>query len=508
MGPTIAATVFGAVGVIAAYLLRPRFVDMGIALRAAAFWLLTTPLMFALPSEITILIACSLLVAVLRPARAKDQAPFYIAALLAVPNAIRAALPFPGLNYLVVLTFAKIAAIIVLLPALVASPRPLAAKYAPAAGALVIVMTVVFSLLDFRVNNLTSGLRAAFDTFLFYALPFMALVRVLRTRESIERVFAMLVFIAMIFFFAGLISQGTKWNFYTYITNRFGYSEFADFRYGFLRVSATVNTVLAGYIMILGLLAVEYFRGVRSLGFVQGWMLRGMCVTTAFFTFSRGAWLGMIAAYATFLLFARMPRSSRPALIALGLIVGAPIAVIASSSGDFDSFDDFGTFGYRQELLRTSIAYIAMHPLFGDPLFRESGFFDHLYQGQGIIDVVNTYVNIALRYGLTGLTLFVGAFAAAVMGLLKLGEIVRRTNDRALELQRAVMLAAIAGYMTTIFTTSSTNVFVQIFTLVLALSVALTAAARAEATSSPDDGESPHAAPERDAVDTQGDLNG
>lgn len=512
MGPVIAATVFGAVGVIAAFLLRPRFVERALAIRIALFWLLTTPVMFLLPSQMWILIGCAPLLVFLTPKSIDDRAAFYLAALLAVPDAIAAPIPFPGLNYLIVLGFSMLAFLILLAPALVLRPKPYAAKFAPAAGGLLIVMTILFALLEFRVTNLTNGLRAGLELFLVYALPFMALIRLIRTRGDVERIFSTLVFIALIFFFAALISQATRWNFYTYVTNRFGFSEFADFRHGWLRVAVTLNTVLAGFIMTLGLLSVEYFRAQRVLGFLSAWMLRAMCVVTAFFTYSRGAWLSMAVAYATYFLFARMPRAVRAPIVLFGVFIALPLAGNIATTGDLNSIDEFGSFEYRQELLRTSLAYIRMHPIFGDPNFRESGFFDHLYQGQGIIDVVNTYINVALRYGLVGLAFFAGVFGASIAGLLKVGAFMPKRDRSDLEQQRAVLLAANAGYLAVIATTSAVSLVTHVGTLLIAVSVAFVAATRAEIsqTAGATTPEGARAAPpsERNHADASGDLYG
>jgi len=480
LGPTIAATVFGAVGVIAAFFLRPRFVDRALAMRIAIFWLLTTPVMFLLPSQMAILIACAPLLVLLTPKNIDDRAAFYFAALLAVPDAIAAAVPFPGLNYLVVLDFSMLAFLILLAPAFVIRPKPQAAKFAPTAGALLILMTILFSILEFRSTNLTSGLRAGLEIFMLYALPFMALIRLIRTRDDVEKIFSTLVFIALIFFFAALISQATRWNFYTYVTNRFGFSEFADFRHGLLRVAVTLNTVLAGFIMTLGLLSVEYYRAQRILGFAVAWMLRGMCITAAFFTYSRGAWLSMMVAFVTFWVFSRMPRAVRPAFVMITVFAGIPTALYSIMTGDLSSVDEFGSFEYRRELLRASFIQIGEHPLLGDPYFLQSGNFDHLVQGQGIVDVVNYYIQIALKHGLLGLALFVGAFASCIAGLLKIGERLIEGDQRVLELQRAVLLGACVGYLVLIGTTSSVSLVAHVGTALLAFSTAFVAAARAE----------------------------
>jgi O-antigen ligase len=53
------------------------------------------------------------------------------------------------------------------------------------------------------------------------------------------------------------------------------------------------------------------------------------------------------------------------------------------------------------------------HPLFGDQFpFPEM---EELRQGEGIIDIVNTYLGVALNYGLIGLFFFVSFILIAIM---------------------------------------------------------------------------------------------
>lgn len=62
---------------------------------------------------------------------------------------------------------------------------------------------------------------------------------------------------------------------------------------------------------------------------------------------------------------------------------------------------------------------IQRNPLFGSFDFRNTPEMQSMIQGEGIIDIVNTYINLALRVGLVGLTLFVGFFVSILFGLRK-----------------------------------------------------------------------------------------
>jgi O-antigen ligase len=67
---------------------------------------------------------------------------------------------------------------------------------------------------------------------------------------------------------------------------------------------------------------------------------------------------------------------------------------------------DIGDVTYRHLLFQRGWELFKDHPIFGDQLAYLK--MEPLRQGEGIIDFVNTYVQVALDYGLVGLTFFVG----------------------------------------------------------------------------------------------------
>jgi O-antigen ligase len=77
-----------------------------------------------------------------------------------------------------------------------------------------------------------------------------------------------------------------------------------------------------------------------------------------------------------------------------------------------------------------------------------------LRQGQGIIDIVNTYLEVALASGLVGLSLFCGFFLVV---LVELFAAMRRAGDRDGELYALgqTLFCALLGILAMIFATSS-----------------------------------------------------
>lgn len=481
MGPSIAATAYGTAAVLGAWFFRPRMIDGAALTRGLLFWLIATPLLFFLPDLLLALICCGVAAVLLAPRPSEEKLGFYLIAVMAVPSGLEALLPFPGINYLIVVDFTKVAAIALLVPAIAFRRTQYTSRYAPVAGAALIAITIIYSLQEFRDANLTSGLRASLNNVLLYAVPFAAIVRLATTTKAFDLVFGCIFALAVVFAFSAAVSQATSWNFYTFLAERAGIPQFADIRDGFLRVGVTTIPVIAGYIVALGVVCVEYFRTQGRIGFFMAWFYRALFLATCYFTVSRGAWLAAAAAIAVFWFFAKAPRAIRPVGVALGLFIGLPLAYMFVFAADFSSMDQYGTFEYRRDLLEAAWIQVQQKPLFGDPRFLESGNFDHLVQGQGIIDVVNYYVQITLEHGLVSLVIYLGAFAAVIAGLLRLGAPLRAApkNDP-LELKRAVLVSFAGSYLVMMATVSGVSVAPLLGVVLLALCASFIAAARKE----------------------------
>lgn len=509
MGTIIAASLFTSIAIVAAWFIRPRFADSPATMRACLFWLISSPLLFLIYPLMGELLLCAILLIALTPKDMDARAAFYILALFAIPSPVQAPVPFPGINYLVVLNFPMIACFALLAPTLAFPRAPVAARYAPVTGVLVILLTLLVAAQEFRAENLTNGLRFALDDFILYALPFMAILRLSQERAATENVISAFLTLGLIMACLAFISEAVDWNFYTFITERHGMAALADFRQGILRVSATVIPILVGFVATLGLIAVDYYRDEKKGSMVMAWFYRAILAVAIIFTFARGAWLAAMVAWFTYFFFTKFPRGVRPIAIAVGLFVVLPAAIAFVLNADLGRYDPYGTFEYRRELLNASVVQFKQHPIFGEPHYRDSGNFEHLYQGQGIIDIVNHYVHILLKHGAVGFALYIGAFVSVILALLSLGKIVRRDDNKTLERQRAFLLAAIISYLAMIATVSGVSVIQETGVFLIAVATAFVAAARKESmeaaltTSGGDGGETPDTEAEKEETSSE-----
>jgi threonine/homoserine/homoserine lactone efflux protein len=66
-----------------------------------------------------------------------------------------------------------------------------------------------------------------------------------------------------------------------------------------------------------------------------------------------------------------------------------------------------GNVTYRQQLIDRALIVFWQNPIFGSLYFISNPVLEEMRQGQGIIDIVNSYVGVALAYGGVGLLLFI-----------------------------------------------------------------------------------------------------
>jgi O-Antigen ligase len=139
-------------------------------------------------------------------------------------------------------------------------------------------------------------------------------------------------------------------------------------------------------------------------------------------TFSRGPWIGAMLIYLAYSALkpraiSRLFKAAFLMAVVLGLISLSPIGEKIMTSLHVTGGQPDADFIYRQRLLDRTLELVQAHPLFGDPLAMQE--MEDLRQGQGIIDIVNTYIGVLLFNGWVGLVLFLGFALSALKGVVK-----------------------------------------------------------------------------------------
>jgi len=165
-------------------------------------------------------------------------------------------------------------------------------------------------------------------------------------------------------------------------------------------------------------------------------------------TYSRGPWIGALAIY--FVFAGLSTRGVSKLFKVVGVVVLLAGAVGMTPLGNriisvlpfMGGSVDVGSVSYRERLAEQSWEIIKQHPYFGDQLALTK--MENLRQGQGIIDEVNTYLEVALNKGLVGLSLLIGFILIALVKAYRTARALVR-SDPDLALLGVSLVACIMG---------------------------------------------------------------
>ena len=180
----------------------------------------------------------------------------------------------------------------------------------------------------------------------------------------------------------------------------------------------------------------------------------------------------MLAGVLVYLLAGRNWRRNIVRTLVLALLVApvlafTPLGEVLYSSATAESQN----FDYRVRVFEVATGVILQSPFFGAFNALYSPAMQELRQGQGIIDIVNTYIGVGLRSGLVGMSLFAGFFVAVALRLWPILRSASLADTGAGDVGRA-LLAALACIVVTIGTVSPITYVPIIYYLVSALCVA------------------------------------
>jgi hypothetical protein len=187
---------------------------------------------------------------------------------------------------------------------------------------------------------------------------------------------------------------------------------------GLLRARASAgHPITLGYNLGIALMLMYALAG-RFASHGRQWLLAGLLVCGMIVTFSRGPWVGT-AAGLLYMIITGPGKSRRIGYavglgsLAIGMLAMTPLGRSLYGMLPFVGTVDSGSIVYRQRLWDVSMIVLQQNLWLGDLFYRSDPLMETMRQGEGIIDMVNTYLIVSLSYGLIGLALFAGCFAAA-----------------------------------------------------------------------------------------------
>lgn len=339
---------------------------------------------------------------------------------------------------------------------------------------------VLMSMLAFRDGNVTDGLRSVLSRWVDIFLPYYVASRSIRSEEGLRHAMTGLLISAMILAIVAIFEVLRSWKLYSAVLGAIGVNQgiFGGYltRSGLLRPNASVgNSIVLGYVIVV---ALGFFLYLKSFlpGRIHRFLGAALLVGGITASLSRGPWVGAVLLVIAFVLTGAKPVKH---LLALGFWAGASFLLLSQlPSGQLliDMLPVFGTaeqgnVEYRASLLTAALPVIERNLLFGSNNFLEAPELQVMMQGEGIIDLVNTYVSVALYSGMTGLLLFLGAFLFALLQVRKAVRAAKKQGPTLALLGRA-LFATLLTIMFIIYTVSSISAVPVVYWTVLGLSVA------------------------------------
>lgn len=302
-------------------------------------------------------------------------------------------------------------------------------------------------------NSFTNVLRSLFLYVVdIYVLYYVA-SRLCTDRGKITEAMAAFCLSCSVMAVVAVFESMKHWLLYTALIPRWGGDPLMTqyiFRGGLLRAEASSGNALAlGFLLAVSL---GFWMYLQSRVPKRRWRLgtTALLALGLLVSFSRGPWLAAIAMLFAYAAFgprgaSRVLKACLAFLVISTVILSSPLGTKITNMVPFMG----GKVGetsvtYRERLLDRSWELIKAKPMLGDQ--HAFSKMQDLRQGQGIIDIVNAYVQVTLFYGFVGLALFLLFILSGFLKAYRTAKRVARSDHDA-SLLGASIAASIFGVL-------------------------------------------------------------
>jgi hypothetical protein len=417
--------------------------------------------------------------------RLKEVNPiaFYVAILFAVPPIHQNIPGFGLMNYLFQITYLRLLSMAIIIPLfikLITSNKSL--KFGSVKTDIFVLLYVCIMIgLQFRDTTFTDAIRQSLIIFIDWFAPYYVISRYVKTVEHIKLIFFAFLFASIPVALIGIFESIKHWLLYSTMESAlgisWGYGGYLG-RSGSLRASSSFgHPIVFGYCMAVALGIYLYLKD-HILIKAHKRIALGIILLGLIAPMSRGPWVGALAVYLTYMLFSKngvqnIVKFSFVSIFAFSIATQLPSGEKLINLIPFVGKTEQFNVDYRQKLIDVSFLVVAKHPFFGKVNFREEPEMKQMVQGQGIIDIVNSYVSVMLSSGYIGLFSFLGIFISTLILTLNT---MRKVKNYSFDLYNIgkSLLASLIGIMTIIMTVGEILAVPYVFILIIGISVAYT----------------------------------
>lgn len=439
-----------------------NIISSGDFTRRRNLWFVITITAFLANSYwVYVLIAIPLLIYSIR--REINQPALYFFILFALPAATIFVPGIGPINYFFELSQARLLALFILLPAFFVLKRQSDSLSFGRTGPdkLLAMYLLLQMITSFGGPSLTDVLRNIFYLFIDTFLPYFVMSRALKNLQDFRAALLSFVLATMVLALLAVFEGFKSWLLYSSLLISLGMPEGPMYlaRDGVIRAIVTAgNSIVLGYLMVVGI-GLFLFLQHSVPKKLYRWLGMGLLAAGMFAALSRGPWVGAIVLLTVFVATGRYA-SGR--LVGLGVAAMLALSLLSVLPGGeriinllpFIGTTDKGNVDYREQLITNSIIVVQRNPWFGTYDYFTQPEMEALRTGEGIIDIVNSYIGVVLEHGLVGLGLFVGFFVLTLLGIYRAMRSIPDIDSEERLLGRA-LLATLVAIMVIIFTVSS-----------------------------------------------------
>lgn len=429
--------------------------------RWLSYWYIVTLIVFFAGNFWLYILVCGLYLIYISK-REENIFALYFFLLLVIPP-FDQVIPVPGINHLFPMNYPRLLSLTLLLPLFLSqlSKKDKIPYGSTGADKLVLAIVSLTFLLWLRGTTLTDAVRYGLSGFLDVFLPYYTASRVIKNISQLRTVMLAFIMGCLITGIIGIFEYKTSWLLYNNLDESLGISWFMGSylgRGGDLRaLASTGQPIILGYVVMVALGFYLFIaRSIKSkIVRISGFIILG---AASFVTLSRGPWVGSVALIIIFLATGTNVARKFIILLIVAIFALPTLKVVPGGNKIINILPFIGTseqfnVDYRDKLLDRSLIIISNHPMFGvfDP--RKEPEMADMVQGEGIVDIVNSYLGIVLSQGLIGLTLFLWFFALVLRITYKAMKKLPKNSDE--HLCGSSLLASLTGVLVSIYTVST-----------------------------------------------------
>jgi O-antigen ligase len=391
----------------------------------------------------------------------QNKFALYFALLIIIPPMAQRIPSLFDVNYV------RILSLTILLPFFIAfRGGPNTPSYGkPLAEKLMLAYMFLSTILMMRGTTVTDALRFGFYGFTDFFLPYFAASRAIKDFQQLKKVMIAFLFACFIAAAIGAFEFSSGWLLYSTLPDvlqiNWGFGNYLG-RGDSLRAFASLGHSLTFGFVIMVALGFYIFIAPSIKSKIQRLAGFGLIFAGLISSLSRGPWVGTAVLLLVIIAFGR---NAIKRLVLVVVMVsftlpflnwipgGEKVINLIPFIGQTDKFN----VDYREKLIDKSMLIIEKHPLFGVYDVTKEPEMADMIQGEGIVDIVNTYIGVMLGSGLVGLALLLGYFALLILTIFK--GMLRIADKQSEEfLCGRTLLASLLAILVTIFTMSSIGI--------------------------------------------------